>query len=329
VQLSFRQKEQLFHELGQLSSAGITFSQALKTVGRNTHSALGRSATRLRTGWEETGSASKAFVAAGFDASDAALVEVGAESGRLEEIFAELGTSYSLKAKAREEMISRSIYPLFVFHFGALVSGVLPAFLAGSSWVFVKNVAPIFGGFYFLVLIVWALWAVVARKLNTDVDVARLAQRIPFLGSFFNDWTGWNFSLVLSLYLKAGGGLLQAFQAAGLSCGNAALRAQAEQTIAQVKNGNDLTDSFGRQAGAPEVLVRAIEIGEQTGRLDEETFRAATLCKDRALKRLNRLAEWLPRFFYFLIVLFMLWQIIKTLYIVGDIYNSALSGESM
>lgn len=329
MQLSFRQKEQLFHELEQLSRAGITFSKALKTVGRNTQSALGRSAERLRLGWEQTGSASQAFLAAGFDASDAALVEAGAESGRLEEIFAELGNSYALKAKARQAMISRSIYPLFVFHLGALVSGVLPAFLAGSTWVFIRTVVPILGGFYLLALIAWGLWTLVARLLNNDADIARFAQRIPFLGSFFADWTGWNFALVLSLYLKAGGGILQAFHAAGLSCGNAALRAQAEQTINRVRAGDDLTESFGRQTGAPEVLVRAVEIGEQTGRLDAETFRAATLCKDRTLQKLDRFAEWLPRLFYIVIMIFMAWQILKTVSLVGDIYNSAFSEESM
>ncbi len=329
MQLSFRQKEQLFHELEQLSRAGIPFSQALKTVGRNTRSALGRSAEKLREGWEATGSASQAFIGAGFDASDAVLVEAGAESGRLEEIFSELGKAYAQKAVARQQMISKSIYPLFVFHAGALVSGLLPAVLAGSLWVFFREVLPILGAFYVLAFLVFLARSIVARRLASDADIARLALRIPFLGSFFADWTGWNFALVLSLYLKAGGGILQAFHAAGLSCGNAALRAQADRTVEEIKAGNDLANAFGTQGGAPETLVRAIEIGEQTGRLDIETFRAATICKDRAVQRLDRLTEWLPRLFYILIMIFMFWQIMKTFALVQGVYDSALSGESI
>jgi type IV pilus assembly protein PilC len=328
LQLSFRQKEQLFHELEQLSRAGIPFSQALKTVGRNTRSALGRSADKLREAWEQTGSASQAFVAAGFEASDASLVEAGAESGRLEEIFAELGKSYGLKAASRQAMIQKSYYPLFVFHAGALISAVLPAFLANSAAVFFWNVIPVLGGFYLCVALAIGLRSFITRLLKTDVKVARSVQHIPFLGSFFSDWTGWNFALVLSLYLKAGGGILQAFRAAGLSCGNAALREQAEKTIAEVKNGNDLTDAFGRQTSAPEPLVRAIEIGEQTGRLDTEAFRAATICEDRALRRLGQLTEWLPRLFYGLIMIFMLYQIMKTFSEVGSIYNSIMPDAS-
>lgn len=328
VQLSFRQKEQLFHELEQLSRAGIPFSQALKAVGRNTRSALGRSAAKLREGWEATGSASQAFVGAGFKESDGALIEAGAESGRLEEIFAELGKAYAQKAEARQQLISKSIYPLFVFHAGAFVSGLLPAVLAGSLWVFFLYVLPILGVFYVLAALVLVARSVVSRLLANDKDVARFALRIPFLGSFFADWTGWNFALVLSLYLKAGGGILQAFHAAGLSCGNAALKAQADHTIEQVKSGDDLTNSFGSQSGAPDILVRAVEIGEQTGRLDIETFRAATICKDRAVQRLSRLTEWLPRLFYILIMIFMFWQIMKTAALVQGVYESALSEES-
>lgn len=328
MQLSFRQKEQLFHELEQLSRAGITFSQALKTVGRNTNSALGRSAAKLREGWEQTGSVSQAFTLAGFDASDAALVEVGAETGKLEDIFSELGSSYRQKGEARHAMIARTIYPLFVFHAGALISGVLPAVLAGSTAKFFQVVLPLLGGFYLLALMAFLAKAAVSRLLSTDADVARFTLRIPFLGGFFADWTGWNFALVLALYLKAGGGILQAFEAAGLSCGNAALRKQAERTVAQVKEGQNLADSFGHQPGASEALIRAVEIGEQTGRLDIEMLRGANISKDRALARLTQLSEWLPRAFYIMIMVFMIWQIGNAVMMVQSIYNSALDGSN-
>lgn len=328
VQLSFRQKEQLFHDLAQLSASGVALVRALDVLAGGRASGISAAARRIRSHLQSTGSAEEAFRAAGFSFSDAAVISAGENSGRLEQIFPELERYYHELANARAAVIARSIYPVVVLHLGTVFLAVPPAIIAGSVTAFWSGVLPILFGFYLAAAAAILAWRAIRTAFARNVSAARILGAFPGAGGFLKDWTAWNFSAVLALYVRSGGGLLKAFEIAGSASGNAVLRESSAAVVARVQSGSGLAEAMREGRDFPEELERAIAVGEHAGRLDQETQRAANFYQGRTLRKLNALAEWLPRILYFLIVVLMGIRAIQMALEVSGAVDSAINGES-
>lgn len=309
MQLSFGQKEQFFHELGQLSRSGISLPASLEMLARSRRIA-GQSAGKILRDLKATNSASEAFLGAGFAASDGAVIEAGETTGRLDQVFGELEAYYQQLAQARKGIIKRSTYSVFVLHFGALLLAVPPAIVAGSFATYLANALPVLGVFYALLVASWLGWRFMCSSVARSPAGAQFFTRIPVLGSFLGNLTAWKFSLVLSLYVRAGGGMLKAFSLAGASSDNALLRAASAKAVPRVQAGETLTAAFCSQPGLPELLERSIEVGERSGRLDEETQRAAEIFKQRTLGTLDAIARAVPIIVYALVALYTAYRIV-------------------
>lgn len=328
VQHSFRFKEQLFHELAELTQSGIPFAKALAMMARNPSSALGRWAAGTLQDWETHRSIQTVLKNAGLAERDVAVVEAGEASGRLPEVFRELSAFYHELAKARQALISRSYYPLFIFHFGILLTSIPAAILEGGLKGYLLTVLPAFAVLYAALGLLWLALMLLKKHLASAPSGARFFARLPILGAFFRDWTGWNFAMIASLYLRAGGGLLNAFAAAGRGSGNAALAAGAEAAVRNVRQeGCGLAEAFLRERVLPDELQRALETGEHSGRIDQEITRSAEFFQRKSLQKLDLAAEWLPRLLYVAVVLFTMWQIVNMALGIGDSYNSVLMPE--
>ena len=151
--MSFRQHEQLFHELAQFTRSGVTVGQAFELLSRHANDRIANRLRTLRAHLQTSGNLGRAFRDAGFSESDAAIIQAGETSGRLDAVFLELGAFYRQLAEARAAIIARSIYPVLVLHAGAVLLAIPPAILNGSWSVFFAQSLPILAGFYaFLIL---------------------------------------------------------------------------------------------------------------------------------------------------------------------------------
>lgn len=322
--LTSRQKEQFFHELTQLARSAVPLLQSFDILSRNGRSRLGACSRAMQHNLQALGSVRQAFEATGFPPSDAAVIEAGESTGRLDAVFSELEVYYRQLADARQRIISRSIYPLVVLHLGAVLLAIPPAITAGSFSAFLWNAIPVLAGFYLLMGLAFFLWRVLRGLLVNSPSGARLVLAIPGIGGFLSDWTAWKFTGVLSLYVRAGGGFLKAFETAGSSCGNALFRQAAGEAVAAIQAGGSLAEAVRRQSGWPETLERALEVGEHSGRLDEETQRAAAIFMSRTMGRLAAFSVWTPRVFYICIVFVMGWKIVSSVMGMYDSMNSLL-----
>jgi len=309
--LSARQKEQFFHELTQLARSAVPLMQSFDILSRSGRSRVGHCSRTMQENLRALGSVRRAFEATGFPPSDAAVIEAGESTGRLDAVFAELESYYKQLADARQRIITRSIYPLVVLHLGAFLLAIPPAIIDGSFAAFLWNAIPILVGFYLLLGLVFLVWRVMRFLLANSPSGARLVMAIPGTGGFLSDWTAWKFTGVLSLYVRAGGGFLKGFETAGVSCGNALFREASVAAVAAIQAGGSLAEAVHRQHGWPELLERALEVGEHSGRLDEEVQRAAAMFMTRTLGRLQAFSVWTPRVIYLGIVLLMGWRIIS------------------
>ncbi len=326
--LSLRQHEQLFHELAQCTRSGVTLSQAFELISHHSNDRIATRLRSVRTHLQATGNLGRAFRDAGFSESDAAVIQAGESTGRLDVVFLELGEFYRQLAQARAGIIARSIHPVLVLHAGAVLLAIPPAILKGSWWEFLAQSVPILAGFYLSLILAVILWRFTRRWFSANAAAAAVILRVPLLGHFLCDWTTWKFASVLALHVRAGGSLLGAFEVAAASCDNALLRKATQTAISLVQRGESLGQAFESQPGVPKPLLRAIAIGEQAGRLDEESARAVEIFKRQTLGMVDAFAEWAPRILYFLIVLFTAWRILAMASDFANSINSSLNIET-
>jgi Type II secretory pathway, component PulF len=310
--MSAQRNAQLFHELAQLARSGMPVLRALEIVARNPGHRLAHCARQLLQGLQVSGSISGAFREAKFPESDAAVIEAAEATGRLEQVYLELEQYYSQLAQSRRTIVARSLYPLVVLHLGVFLLAIPQAILGGGWAAYWKSVVPVLLVIYAALFLLGLAWVAIRRAVARRVTAARCFLSVPVLGGFLQDWTAWKFASVLSLYVRAGGGLLKAVEAAGRACDNASLRQTSQGALELIRGqGVGLSEAFRLRGPLPEVLDRALEVGEHSGRLDEETLRAAEILKGRTLGRLETLGEWTPKIIYIAVVLFVGWRIIS------------------
>ncbi len=310
--LSFRQREQLFHALAQLSRSGIALGQAFQVLSRNSDRPVKSCLQSLIASLRTSENVGEAFRRAGFSESDAAIIQAGEASGRLDRVFLDLAEFYAQLAQARRTIIAKSIYPVLVLHLAAVLLAIPPALLDGGWTQFFAQSLPILVGFYLCILLGALLWRIARSLLSRSSTSAKVVIRIPVLGGFLLSWSLWKFASVLSLYIAAGGSLLRAFEMAGAACENADLRASTTAALSCIQHGERLSEAFRKQPDFSESLLRSIEVGEHAGRLDEESRRAADLFKQQTFQSLDAFAQWSPRVLYISVVLFTGWRIITT-----------------
>ncbi len=312
MQLSFHEKEQIFHELAQLNHSGLSLARSLDVLARSRSGRISSRIHHLQRALESESNAKGAFLQAGFTTSDVAIVEAGELTGHLRQSYDHLCTYYAQLDKVRGMLISKSIYPLFLLHLGAVLLALPPAVQEGSWEVFWKEALPILGVFYAVLLVIGIGWRLLYRGMAVSASWSRLAGSIPFIGRALGDWTAWKFSMIFSLYVKSGGGVLRGLEAAGSSSGDARMEQAVTRAVGAMQRGAGLAAAMRASSRLPEVLERALEIGEHTGRLDEEIARAAEVLKIRTLGRLDAFARYAPTVLYITIVALMGYRIIVT-----------------
>jgi general secretion pathway protein F len=268
-----------------------------------------------------------ALRAAGFPPSDAASAEAGEATGRLAEVFASLERHHERIAKARAAAISKSLYPVFVLHLAAFLLPLPQAVLAGSPWVYVRGVAIVLAISYGLAAIFWLLGRMAAGAFAASPPAAAWISRVPVVGAWLTLRGAARFASVFSLFVRSGAGLFHGMELAASTCGNALLAAAAGRARETVKAGGELSTCFLPGAGIPARVADALRIGEESGRMDEELQKAAEELDAESAGFLEALVEWIPRFLYVAVALFVGWSIINAALGIGTAMGEALGYE--
>src|SRR5271170_6558839 len=127
----FTQRAEFYHQLAQLTSAGIGVLPALEQLKRNPparsfHEPIQRLLDELAQGRTLTGSLQQ--LDAWLPEFDIALIDAGERSGRLDACFRLLADYYNDQARVTKQMISQLLYPVGLIHFAALVFIVILPF---------------------------------------------------------------------------------------------------------------------------------------------------------------------------------------------------------
>ncbi len=314
--MAFRapQKALLYGEFAKLVHAGFGVDKAADTI---LHGDPPREQERFAEGL-------KAGLAGGRTIADSirdldlpisdleiGLVEAGEKGGRLEDAFAHLANYFEMLHRTGRQVRGRLVYPFVLLHMAVLLPAIPLAVFPGGGGMrgFLIDITTKFAVFYGLVGIAIAAWILVANAARTHPGPDRLLDRIPVVGKVRRSLAFARFCRVLKISLLSGQRMDDGFRAAAAASGSGAVYDASEDIVAKIRAGDPIGPQLLITPAFPKSLARSLNTAEEAGTLDTDLHRWSILMEANASEALEKLGSWLPKIVYFVVVIFVLWQI--------------------
>ncbi|MBL9189571.1 MAG: type II secretion system F family protein [Opitutaceae bacterium] len=327
-----RMLENFTRLLSSLLAAGVPFSRALVILHRESAEPVAKAK------WKEIHdlvidgmSLSKAMERSPetFPRVYVAMVEAGETGGFLDVVLAQIADFQAREKELKSKVMTALMYPVILL---ILAGGVLIFLLV----FFIPRFQTIFAGFnaelplitqvivkasevvrgYGLFLGAAAIVAFFLLRTWLNSPKGRrwwegLMLKISLIGPLVAQFAMARFCRMLGTLLQAGVPLISALNVARRSIGNQVLIDAVSDSIDRVKEGKPLGKSLAQnRALFPGAIVEMISVAEESGKLDVELMRIATVTEgdlDRQLKSVVALAE--P------VMLFVIAALIGTIFI--------------
>jgi general secretion pathway protein F len=310
--LSVKALAQLFLQLAQLESSGLSPVQALGLLDSRDKMLQPRllmMCRQLQTGSEIV----KAGVRAGvFDDSHKALIEAAEGSGKLTAVYRQLAIHYQGLSKRLKTLRSRLYLPALILVL-ALLLQPLPALAIGglSGGHFVVRV--------FSTLTVIALCGLVAMNLSGLLEKAglktgwdRVLLQLPWIGGWLTARQLNEFHFILALLLDAGLVFSDALPKAVATVRNRVLRAQFAPAVEQCHSGVSVVETLRLVTVIKPLTLQVVASGEQSGRLADSLLHLTQIEAESIALQEAVFAEWLPRLVYWVIIGWLTYSILTS-----------------
>ena len=301
-----------YHQLGQLTGAGLGLLQALEQLRRNPpdrsyRQPLSRVLEQITAGTTLT----EAVQSCGhwLPAFDVALLEAGEHSGRLDACFRLLADYYTDRARLARQMIGDLAYPAFLLHFAVFIFPFAQFFTSGNWVAYLGQTLGVLIPLYVVVgLVVFAAqsrhgetWRAWFESLLNPVPVLGMARRYLALGRL---------AAALEALLSAGVTIIEAWEMAATASGSPALRRTVLGWRPMVNGGQTPAVAVSESGRFPELFVSQYATGEISGQLDSTLRRLHAYYQEEGSRKLHAVARWTPRAIYFCVVLIIAFRII-------------------
>jgi type IV pilus assembly protein PilC len=277
-------------EMATLLKAGMPLVQSLDILRRRVTNPVFKSVLndvydRVRAG----SSLSESFEAHGkmFPGVYTASLLAGEKSGNLEQVIRRYVAYVKVVESVRRKTISALIYPAVLLALSLIVVSILmlrvvPQFSGyyeqfGSELPLSTRVIVAISNYaaaYFGILVVAvtatavAIWLWLKRPGNREL-VDRWILRIPLLGGVARKFCTSQASRTLATLLGGGIPLVNAIDVSARSIKNRYMARELQRASQQVREGRALAAALGDSGEFPDVALKMVEVGEQTGALQE------------------------------------------------------------
>jgi type II secretory pathway component PulF len=247
------------------------------------------------------------------------MVQAGETGGFLDLVLAQIADFQAREKELRSKVMTAMLYPsiLFSLAIGVLIflltffiprfQGIFKGFgadlpLPTQIVIGVSHVVRSYGPFVLIALIVGGI---LLKKWFTSEKGKRIWEglilKAPVLGPLVGKFAMARFCRMLGTLLGAGVPLVQGLNVARKSIGNQILVDAVAGSIERVQQGGQLGASLANCSGLfPSSVLEMISVAEESGRLDQELVRVASVTEsdlDRELRTAVALMEPLMLFF--------------------------------
>ncbi len=277
-------------QLAVMISATVPVVQALRILTRQTSNATFK--IKISEIADEVEGGAKLSAALGrhegvFNDFFVNMVRSGETTGRLDETLTYLADQqekdYDLQSKIRGALI----YPVFILSGVVIVGTIMMIFvipkmtqiLVESGAVLPFSTRVLIGTSAFLATKWWLVlllavlivagYRALRKTVSGHVFLDRLRLHVPIIGSIFRKIYVARLARGLSTLLVSGIPLTRSLEVVSDIIGNSVYRALTQQAIKEVEDGNPLSTTFSQSQLVPAMLGQMMNVGEQTGRLDQ------------------------------------------------------------
>ena len=285
-------------EMGTLLGAAIPIPQALEGLGEQEEnpalkavvlqiSESVRKGVSLSTAMEEHPRV--------FSQLYVSMVRVGEEAGVLQKVMADLADLLEHEDEVRSEVVAAVSYPAFVLGFGVLTVTVLLTVVLPRLFSMLQEMLPILPLPTLILLKVSSVlhqyWPVILLALvgltfglrryvrspqGAEVwDKSKL--RLPVMGSVFRAAALSRFARTLGTLVRSGVSLLPALKIVEQTIGNLVLGKMIAQVAEETRGGDSLAAPLRKLELFPKTVIQMINVGEETGKLDEMLLKVADI----------------------------------------------------
>ena len=299
-----------YHQLQQLTSAGLGIVPALNQLRKTSSSRGYRASTGLLLGEIEKGlplGESLRAIPDWLPDFDITLVEAGEKSGRLDRCFRMLGDYYVERAKVAKRVIGGLAYPVFLLHLTAAVATLILFF-----WYPALAVLPLLGLAALYVLTFLGIYATQNKHSATwRGKIEFFLNLIPVMGKARKHLAIGRFSAALEALISAGVSIIEAWQLAAKASGSVRLQSTVESWVPALRSGKTPAEMLAESGAFPDVFTGQYTSGEISGKLDETLERMRDYYQEDGSQKVRLLAQWIPIGIYLLVLIigggFVIW----------------------
>jgi type IV pilus assembly protein PilC len=303
-------------QLATMLKAGVPLLQSFEIVARgHSNARFSRLMLTIKSKIEAGSSMSQAFREHPnhFDALYCNLVAAGEASGTLDAILDRLATYKEKILAIKSKIKSALFYPISVVVVAIVVIWIIMVFVIPSF----KKVFANFGAdlpaptLIVIALSEWVIswwWLVFMIILGTIIGTGimlkrstafrygfdRLMLKLPVIGGILEKATIARWTRTLQTMFAAGVPLVESLDAVGGASGNAVYAQATKRIQTEVSTGTSLTNSMSNTGLFPTMVLQMIQIGEESGSLDNMLGKVADYFErevDDAVAALSSLLE--------------------------------------
>ena len=211
------------------------------------------------------------------------LVRAGESSGALVEVLRRMADHFERFAQVQTKFTSALIYPAFVAVVGIgimffFMTFMLPKFMSIFEGMNVPlpvmtriliGISGAFAGYWWLMLIVLALIAILFKRFQASVEGRRKLDQwkmsVPIFGKVIKLNLFGQFARTLSTLLENGVPVLTALKITEQIIPNTIVKEAISKTREEVTDGKTIAQPLARSKVFPQLMVDLVKIGEDTG----------------------------------------------------------------
>jgi general secretion pathway protein F len=223
------------------------------------------------------------------------MVRVGEEAGALQQVMADLADLLEHEDEVRGEVVAAVAYPVFVLGFGLVTVTVLLTVVLPRVMGMLQDMLPILplptlillkaSGFlhrYWVWVLLGTVGAVAGwwRYVHSPKGAEawdRLKLRLPLIGGVFRAAALSRFARTLGTLVKSGVSLLPSLKIVESTIGNRVLAQQISRVAEETRGGDSLATPLRKLGIFPGTAVQMIDVGEESGRLDDMLLKVAEI----------------------------------------------------
>jgi len=309
-------RAQFYYQLAQMTEAGLSLVQALRTVRNQTHVPSlrrGLDAVAIRIGEGDTFGTALARAADWLPPFDIALMAAGEKSGRLPSCFKKLASYYEERAKILRRTLWSLAYPVFLMHLAVLifpVTALTGLVLQGTVGSFILKKALLLAPFYIGVGVV-AYLAQGTRGELVRASLDRVLDLVPVVGGARRCMALPGLTMALEALINAGTDMIQSWSLAAAASGSSIVHSAVRQFPRQLEQGRTPAELVGESRVFPPEFAQQYYSAELSGKIDETLLRLHLYYEEQANSKTRLAVVILGGLVFGAVILAVAWQIVS------------------